>query len=55
MSREFDFYRSDAEYYAKRLEEHGKLLEKYIQPGTSHYTKNQQLYEDRKKILNHYI
>lgn len=30
MTREFDYYRGDAEYYADRLEQHGRLLEKYI-------------------------
>ena len=55
MTREFDFYRKDAEYYANRLKEHGKLSELYILPGTSHYTKSPKLAADKKKILNHFI
>ena len=55
MTREFDYYRMDAEYYADKLQQHGRLLEKYIQPGTNHYTKNEQLREDKKKLINYYI
>jgi len=55
MTREFDFYRWDGEYYASRLKEHDKLLELYILPGSSHHTKSQELAEDKKKILNHYV
>ena len=30
MTREFDFYRGDAEYYANRLKEKNKLHELYV-------------------------
>jgi len=55
MTREFDFYRHDAEAYASRLKQHGKLSELYILPGSSHYTKNDQLAVDKKKIINHFL
>ena len=55
MTREFDYYRGDAEYYSNKLRESGKLLEKYIQPGTMHYTKNPQLREDKQKLINYYL
>jgi acetyl esterase/lipase len=55
MTREFDFYRADAEYYANRLKKYGKLSELYILPGSSHYTKSEQLAADKKKIINHFL
>lgn len=38
MTREFDNFRHDAEYYAQRLKKHGKLHELYILPGSCHYS-----------------
>ena len=55
MTREFDFYRPDAEYFANRLKKHGKLSELYILPGTTHFSKTEQLAADKKKIINHYV
>jgi acetyl esterase/lipase len=35
-TREFDWFRQDAEYFAERLRKHNKLLELYIHPGSTH-------------------
>ena len=39
MTREFDHFRVDAEMFASRLHEKEKLLDFYVEPGTSHYNK----------------
>ena len=59
MSREFCFVRRDAEEFAARLKEKGKLFELYILPG-AHYsdeagTATQQLFDDTHKLINTYL
>ena len=55
VSREFCNFRHDAEILAKRLEEHGKILEFIIKPGRSHYSMFDSVIDDYKKIFSHYI
>lgn len=56
-TREHDNYRQDAEYFAERLQKHGKLLELYIFPGACHYTmmQHQQLMDDFKKVYEFFL
>jgi acetyl esterase len=49
-TREFDQYRLDSEYIAKRLEKHGKLRELVIIPGNCHFYRNKKCWDMFKTI-----